>query len=88
MSEAGLHGTIPALPVRAIGAAVGFYRERLGFDVAHQDPGFAVVSRDDAVLHLWEASDEDWRSREDLATLPVCSGAERSSPGPPARGSR
>ena len=53
---AGLHRTIPALPVR---------------DVAD-----AVVTRDDAVLHLWGATDDDWRSREDLDRQPVCSGAE------------
>jgi catechol 2,3-dioxygenase-like lactoylglutathione lyase family enzyme len=67
--------TIPALPVRNAGAAVDFYRDRLGFDVLHHDGGFAVLSRDDAVIHLWEAGDEDWRTRLDPAK-PVCSGAE------------
>jgi catechol 2,3-dioxygenase-like lactoylglutathione lyase family enzyme len=37
MAEAGLHRTIPALPVREMGAAVAFYRERLGFEVLHHD---------------------------------------------------
>ena len=32
--------------------------------------------RDEAVVHLWEAGDEGWRRREDLAENPVCSGAE------------
>ena len=67
--------TIPALPVRDAARAVEFYRDRLGFDVLHQDAGFAVMSRDDAVLHLWEASDESWRDR-DLLERPVSSGAE------------
>ena len=67
--------TIPALPVRSTAAAVGFYRERLGFDVLHHDGGFAVLARDDAVLHLWEADDESWRERESF-DRPVCSGAE------------
>ena len=40
------------------------------------DGGFAALGRDEAVLHLWEASDEGWRSRADLAERPVCSGAE------------
>ena len=57
---------IPALPVRNASAAVEFYRDRLGFEVLHHDGGFAVLSRDDAVLHLWEAGDES----------PVRSGAE------------
>jgi hypothetical protein len=76
MAEAGLHRTIPALPVRAMGAAVAHYVERFGFAVLHQDGGFAVLGRDDAVLHLWEAGDEGWRDREDLRARPVCSGAK------------
>jgi catechol 2,3-dioxygenase-like lactoylglutathione lyase family enzyme len=67
--------TIPALPVRDTAASVDFYRDRLGFDVLHHDRGFAVLARDDAVLHLWEASDESWREGIDPAR-PVCSGAE------------
>ena len=73
---AGLGRTIPALPVRDVDAAVAHYRERFGFDAVHQDDGFAVIVRDDAELHLWGASDEDWRSRADLAVKPICSGAE------------
>jgi catechol 2,3-dioxygenase-like lactoylglutathione lyase family enzyme len=76
MADAGMHRTIPALPVRSMDAAVAFYRDRFGFAVRHHDGGFAVLSRDDAVLHLWEAGDEDWRSREDLRARPVRSGAE------------
>jgi catechol 2,3-dioxygenase-like lactoylglutathione lyase family enzyme len=75
-TTAGLHRTIPALPVRDVPAAVAFYRERLGFDPRHESDGFAVLVRDDAVLHLWAAGDEDWRSRPDLAAQPVRSGAE------------
>jgi catechol 2,3-dioxygenase-like lactoylglutathione lyase family enzyme len=67
--------TIPALPVRSAADAVGFYRERLGFDVLHHDGGFAVVARDDAVVHLWEAGDESWRERDSF-DRPVSSGAE------------
>jgi catechol 2,3-dioxygenase-like lactoylglutathione lyase family enzyme len=67
--------TIPALPVRDAAAAVAFYRDRLGFDLLHHDGGFAVLGRDDAVLHLWEAGDESWRERA-AGAKPVCSGAE------------
>ena len=67
--------TIPALPVRDTTSAVGFYRDRFGFGVAHHNGGFAVLRRDEAVVHLWEASDETWRSRESFER-PVCSGAE------------
>ena len=70
-----LSQTIPALPVRDAAAAVDFYRDRLGFEVVHHDSGFAVMRRDEAVLHLWEASDESWRDRGSLEQ-PVRSGAE------------
>ena len=68
--------TIPALPVRDMAQAVAFYRDRLGFEVLHHDGGFAVLCRDEAVLHLWESSDETWRERADVARRPVCTGAE------------
>jgi catechol 2,3-dioxygenase-like lactoylglutathione lyase family enzyme len=67
--------TIPALPVRDAGAAVAFYRDKLAFETLHHDGGFAVVGRDDAVLHLWEAGDESWRDRDSM-DRPVQSGAE------------
>jgi catechol 2,3-dioxygenase-like lactoylglutathione lyase family enzyme len=70
-----LSQTIPALPVRNAAAAVDFYRDRLGFEVLHHDGGFAVLARDEAVLHLWEAGDESWRERDSL-DRPVRSGAE------------
>ena len=68
--------TIPAMPVREMPAAVAFYRDRLGFDVLHHDGGFAVLGRDEAVVHLWESGDETWRERTDVAEKPVCTGAE------------
>jgi catechol 2,3-dioxygenase-like lactoylglutathione lyase family enzyme len=67
--------TIPALPVHDVATAVEFYRERLGFAVLHHDGGFAVLGRDAAVVHLWEASDESWQTRDSLER-PVRSGAE------------
>jgi catechol 2,3-dioxygenase-like lactoylglutathione lyase family enzyme len=73
---AGLHRTIPALPVLDVHAAVAFYRDRFGFDAPHETADFAVLVRDDAVVHLWGATDDDWRVREDLDRQPVCSGAE------------
>src|SRR3954471_10235506 len=73
---AGLQRTIPALPVRDVGAAVAYYQDRFGFDSPHQTADFAVLVRDDAVLHLWGATDHHWRTRDDLAERPICSGAE------------
>jgi uncharacterized glyoxalase superfamily protein PhnB len=75
-AAAGLGRTIPALPVRDIGAAVDHYRDRFGFEAPLSVHDFAIVVRDGAVLHLWSAGDEEWRSRGDLKTEPVCSGAE------------
>jgi catechol 2,3-dioxygenase-like lactoylglutathione lyase family enzyme len=67
--------TIPALPVHDVAAAVTFYGGKLGFHVLHHDGGFAVLRRDDAVLHLWESGDESWQTRTGDGS-PVCSGAE------------
>ena len=67
--------TIPALPVRDVAAAVSFYAERLGFRVLYHDGAFAVLRRDDAVLHLWESGDESWQSRAGAGS-PVQTGAE------------
>jgi catechol 2,3-dioxygenase-like lactoylglutathione lyase family enzyme len=71
-----LSRTIPALPARDVSASVEFYNHRLGFETLHHDGGFAVLRRDDAVVHLWESSDESWRQRADVLENPVCSGAE------------
>jgi catechol 2,3-dioxygenase-like lactoylglutathione lyase family enzyme len=73
---AGLHQTIPALPVRNVAEAVAYYRDGFGFDARHETGDFAVLARDDALLHLWGATDDDWRSREDLDRHPIRSGAE------------
>jgi catechol 2,3-dioxygenase-like lactoylglutathione lyase family enzyme len=67
--------TIPAMPVRDMTAAIAFYGDRLGFETLHHDGGFAVMCRDEAVVHLWESSDEAWREGLD-PERPVCSGAE------------
>ena len=65
--------TIPAMPVQDAAAAVAFYRDRLGFEVLHHDGGFAVLARDEAVVHLWEAGDESWRERDSI-DKPIRSG--------------
>jgi catechol 2,3-dioxygenase-like lactoylglutathione lyase family enzyme len=67
--------TIPALPAREVSAAVDYYRDRLGFEALHVEDGFAVLGRDEAVLHLWEAGDESWQARGP-GERPVRSGAE------------
>ncbi|MFL5932742.1 MAG: VOC family protein [Gaiellaceae bacterium] len=64
------------MPVRDAAAATAFYRDRLGFQVLHQDEGFAVLGRDEAHVHLWQAGDDSWRDRAGLRDRPVSSGAE------------
>ncbi|GEP39324.1 hypothetical protein NPS01_29870 [Nocardioides psychrotolerans] len=73
-----LTSTVPALPVTDVVRAVAFYADRLGFVARHQDEGFAIVVRDAAELHLWEAGDTGWRLRDpaDLGDCPVRTGAE------------
>ena len=74
-----LDRTVPALPVSSVTAAVTAYVDLLGFEVVHLDPdGFAIVARDAAEIHLWQAADAGWRRRpaDDLADCPVRTGAE------------
>jgi len=70
--------TIPALPCRDVAASAEHYVSRFGFEVVHQDSGFAVLVRDESRIHLWQADDEDWKQRpvEDLQDSPVRTGAE------------
>jgi catechol 2,3-dioxygenase-like lactoylglutathione lyase family enzyme len=76
METVKLGRTIPALPCRDVAASVGYYEQRFGFETLHHDGGFAVLNRHDAVIHLWESSDESWRARDDVREKPVSSGAE------------
>jgi catechol 2,3-dioxygenase-like lactoylglutathione lyase family enzyme len=66
--------SIPAMPVKAIGRSVEFYRDKFGFTLVHQEAAFAIFRRDAAEIHLWAAADEAWRTRGGSA--PVVSGAE------------
>jgi catechol 2,3-dioxygenase-like lactoylglutathione lyase family enzyme len=72
---ATLGRTIPAMPVRDAASAARYYRDRLGFEVVHEEDGFAVLGRDAAQVHLWQAGDESWRERVS-DEHPVRSGAE------------
>ena len=73
-----LSATVPALPCRDVAAAVEHYVARFGFTAIHQDDGFAVLTRDDSRIHLWQSGDDGWRARpaEDLQESPVRTGAE------------
>ena len=51
-STVHLSATVPVVPVSAIGDAIAFYRDQLGFGVAFEQGDYAGVTRDDALLHL------------------------------------
>lgn len=72
-----LKAAVPVLPVADTVAAAAFYRDRLGFAIAHADSQYAIVTRDAVELHLWAARDRSWQQRSrDPADSPVTSGAE------------
>lgn len=67
---------VPALPVSRIQESIQFYCEKLGLDLGYHEGGFAVLRYNGMrLLHLWEAGDESWRSR-DRSDEPIVSGAE------------
>ena len=69
--------SIPAIPVRSIEQSLHFYSEKLGFSVAHEEDGFAIIMRDGVEIHLWAASDDKWKtSSAALSKGPIISGAE------------
>lgn len=44
-------------PVSDLETALRFYRDRIGFTIAHEETGFAVLRRDAVDLHRWVAND-------------------------------
>ena len=65
---------IPSLPVSNMERSAAFYHDKLGFTLVFQKEGFAKLQRDAVEIHLWGATDEDWRTRN--GSSPVSSGAE------------
>ena len=56
MANAVMKTIAPKLPAPIIADGVAFYR-KLGFAPTFQDEGYAVLVRDDVVLHLWPCDD-------------------------------
>jgi catechol 2,3-dioxygenase-like lactoylglutathione lyase family enzyme len=56
MTQAAIASISPSFIVRNVTAAISFYRDKLGFEVAHQqpdhDPFFAIVQRDGAMIFI------------------------------------
>ncbi len=66
---------IPVLPVKDMKRSLIFYCDILGFSLGHHEKGFAALYINQVrFLHLWEASDETWQTRNSLE--PIVSGAE------------
>jgi catechol 2,3-dioxygenase-like lactoylglutathione lyase family enzyme len=51
-----LTSAVPILPARDLDEAVAFYR-RLGFQSVGRHPGYALLRREAAELHLWLCAD-------------------------------
>lgn len=66
--NAHLQAVHPVLPSMDVQAAVEFYVQRLGFTLRGQDspenPRYAVIARDDVVLHLQWHDPKEWSAVE------------------------
>ena len=43
--------------MRDVRAVAGYLRDRFGFEVVHESDVLAIARRDEAVVHLWGATD-------------------------------
>ena len=64
MSDVKFEKTVPVLAVRNVVAAIAFYTHKLGFTCSYTDspqtPGYAVVGRDEVVIHLQSHAPEEF----------------------------
>lgn len=69
--------SIPALPVINIKIAADFYKTKLGFAIPYEDKSFAILNRDDVILHFCVSSDNSWKTKSnEIFSNPIISGAE------------
>ena len=47
---------VPIVPSREIEASVGWYRDRLGFEVFHTEGEYGIVGRGETWIHFWGPS--------------------------------
>jgi catechol 2,3-dioxygenase-like lactoylglutathione lyase family enzyme len=68
MGRATLEAVNPVLPVQDVQASIEFYVRRLGFSLLGQDsasnPRYAVVRRDNVVLHVQWHDPAEWDAVE------------------------
>ena len=64
MNRPTLHQIHPVLPVQNVLAALFFYTQKLGFEIAFaddpKDPKYAGIKRDHVEIHLQCRDDKDW----------------------------
>ncbi|MFF5383310.1 VOC family protein [Pedobacter suwonensis] len=69
--------SIPTLPAISVSKAVEFYQAKLGFYARHQEETFAIMTRGNVEIHLWQACDKSWKFRSlALFLKPIWTGAE------------
>ena len=75
MSIAILHQIHPVLPVQNVLAALFFYTQKLGFEIAFadnpKDPKYAGVKRDHIEIHLQLREDVNWDLNTDRPVLRI-----------------
>lgn len=67
MTRPAIRGISPSFIVRNVTAAISFYRDKLGFEVEHQqperEPFFAIVRRDSAMIFMKSVGAEPMPNR-------------------------
>ena len=75
MNRPTLHQIHPVLPVQNVLAALFFYTQKLGFEIAFaddpKDPKYAGIKRDHVEIHLQCRDDKDWDFNVDRPMLRI-----------------
>ena len=75
MEKGYLHQIHPVLPVKNVLAALFFYVNKLGFDIAFadddKDPKYAGIRRDDIEIHLQWHDEAEWELTVDGPMLRI-----------------
>ncbi|SDB19276.1 hypothetical protein SAMN03097699_0021 [Flavobacteriaceae bacterium MAR_2010_188] len=75
MSKGKLHQIHPVLPVKNVLAALFFYTNKLGFEIAFADdpkaPTYVGVRRDEIEIHLQWHDEKEWDSLSDRPMLRI-----------------
>jgi catechol 2,3-dioxygenase-like lactoylglutathione lyase family enzyme len=47
---------VPIIPARDVDASTAWYRDRLAFEIFHNEAGYGIVGRGEAWIHFWGPS--------------------------------